>query len=182
MPRTETEMLWHVKGEFHNLRPCGSKSGVLKRGPCLWRQHQRPQRSPQAPLAKRACPDRNYGSWQTPFGVTWTLSNLSIYGQESNQTTLRLAKMNLAIRGIDAQIEFGDSFRNDQHPDLRADYILANPPFNISEWNGDQLREDKRWVHGTPPVGNANFAWASRSPASPPTFTTSFPTASWTRS
>ena len=87
------------------------------------------------------------------------LSNLSIYGQESNQTTLRLAKMNLAIRGIDAQIEFGDSFRNDQHPDLRADYILANPPFNISEWNGDQLREDKRWVHGTPPVGNANYAW-----------------------
>ena len=87
------------------------------------------------------------------------LSNLSIYGQESNQTTLRLAKMNLAIRGIDAQIEFGDSFRNDRHPDLRADYILANPPFNISEWNGDQLRDDKRWVHGTPPVGNANYAW-----------------------
>ena len=87
------------------------------------------------------------------------LSNLSVYGQESNLTTLRLAKMNLAIRGIDAQIEYGDSFRNDQHPDLRADYILANPPFNISEWNGDQLREDKRWVHGTPPVGNANFAW-----------------------
>ena len=87
------------------------------------------------------------------------LSNLSIYGQESNQTTLRLAKMNLAIRGIDAQIEFGDSFRNDRHPDLKADYILANPPFNISDWNGDQLREDKRWVHGTPPVGNANYAW-----------------------
>ena len=87
------------------------------------------------------------------------LSNLSIYGQESNQTTLRLAKMNLAIRGIDANIEFGDSFRNDRHPDLRADYILANPPFNISEWNGDQLRDDKRWVHGIPPVGNANFAW-----------------------
>ena len=87
------------------------------------------------------------------------LSNLSIYGQESNQTTLRLAKMNLAIRGIDAQIEFGDSFRNDQHPDLRADYILANPPFNISEWQGDQLRDDKRWIHGTPPVGNANYAW-----------------------
>ena len=87
------------------------------------------------------------------------LSNLSIYGQESNQTTLRLAKMNLAIRGIDAQIEFGDSFRNDRHPDLRADYILANPPFNISEWHGDQLRDDKRWIHGTPPVGNANYAW-----------------------
>ena len=71
-----------------------------------------------------------------------------------HRTTLRLAKMNLAIRGIDAQIEFGDSFRNDRHPDLRADYILANPPFNISEWNGDHLRDDKRWVHGIPPVEN----------------------------
>ena len=87
------------------------------------------------------------------------LSNLSIFGQESNQTTLRLAKMNLAIRGIDSNIEYGDSFRNDQHPDLKADYILANPPFNISEWNGDQLRDDKRWGYGAPPVGNANFAW-----------------------
>ena len=87
------------------------------------------------------------------------LSNLSIYGQESNQTTLRLAKMNLAIRGIDANIEFGDSFRNDRHPDLKADYILANPPFNVSDWNGERLREDRRWVHGVPPVGNANFAW-----------------------
>ena len=87
------------------------------------------------------------------------LSNLSILGQESNQTTLRLARMNLAIRSIDANIQYGDSFRNDQHPDLKADYILANPPFNISEWNGEQLRDDKRWVHGTPPVGNANFAW-----------------------
>ena len=71
-----------------------------------------------------------------------------------HRTTIRLAKMNLAIRGIDAQIEFGDSFRNDRHPDLRADYILANPPFNISEWNGDHLRDDKRWVHGIPPVEN----------------------------
>ena len=87
------------------------------------------------------------------------IRNLSIHGQESNQTTLRLAKMNLAIRGIDANIQFGDSFRNDRHPDLKADYILANPPFNISDWSGEQLREDKRWVHGTPPVGNANFAW-----------------------
>ena len=87
------------------------------------------------------------------------LRNLSIHGQESNQTTLRLAKMNLAIRGIDANIQFGDSFRNDQHPDLKADYILANPPFNISDWNGEQLRDDKRWAHGAPPVGNANFAW-----------------------
>ena len=71
------------------------------------------------------------------------LRNLSIHGQESNQTTLRLAKMNLAIRGIDANIQFGDSFRNDRHPDLKADYILANPPFNISDWSGEQLKEDK---------------------------------------
>lgn len=85
--------------------------------------------------------------------------DLSIYGQESNLTTWRLAKMNLAIRGIVGQIESGDSFRNDRHPDLKADYILANPPFNVSEWRGDQLRDDRRWVYGTPPVGNANFAW-----------------------
>ena len=86
-------------------------------------------------------------------------NNLSIYGQESNQTTWRMAKMNLAIRSIEGQIEPGDSFRNDRHPDLKADYILANPPFNVKEWQGDQLREDKRWVYGIPPVGNANFAW-----------------------
>ena len=87
------------------------------------------------------------------------LSNLSIYWQESNQTTLRLAKMNLAIRGIDAQIEFGDSFRNDRHPDLRADYILANLRSTSPSGTATQLREDKRWVHGIPPVGNANYAW-----------------------
>ena len=85
--------------------------------------------------------------------------DLSIYGQESNLTTWRLAKMNLAIRGIVGQIESGDSFRNDRHPDLKADYILANPPFNVSEWQGEQLRDDRRWAYGTPPVGNANFAW-----------------------
>ena len=86
-------------------------------------------------------------------------SQLSIYGQESNQTTWRLARMNLAIRGIEGQVEYGDSFRNDRHPDLKADYILANPPFNVKEWQGNQLRDDKRWVYGPPPVGNANFAW-----------------------
>ncbi len=83
----------------------------------------------------------------------------SIYGQESNYTTWRMAEMNLAIRGITGQIEFGDSFRNDRHPDLRADYILANPPFNVSDWGGEVLRDDKRWQYGVPPVGNANFAW-----------------------
>jgi type I restriction enzyme M protein len=88
------------------------------------------------------------------------LGDISIYGQESNYTTWRLAKMNLAIRGIDAQIAHGDTFHNDRHPDLKADYVLANPPFNISDWRGELLREDKRWVFGVPPVGNANFAWA----------------------
>lgn len=85
--------------------------------------------------------------------------DISVYGQESNHTTWRLARMNLAIRGIDGRIEDGDSFLNDRHPDLRADYVLANPPFNDSNWGGDQLRNDKRWVYGVPPVGNANFAW-----------------------
>jgi type I restriction enzyme M protein len=86
-------------------------------------------------------------------------SEISIYGQESNYTTWRLAKMNLALRGIDGQIAHGDTFHNDRHPDLKADFILANPPFNISDWGGDRLRDDKRWQFGKPPVGNANFAW-----------------------
>ncbi len=87
------------------------------------------------------------------------IGDISIYGQESNYTTWRLAKMNLAIRGIDAQIAHGDSFHNDQHPDLKADFVLANPPFNDSDWRGDLLRGDKRWTYGPPPAGNANFAW-----------------------
>ncbi len=87
------------------------------------------------------------------------IGQISIYGQESNYTTWRLAKMNLAIRGIDAQIAHGDTFHNHQHPDLKADYVLANPPFNDSDWRGDQLRDDKRWAYGPPPAGNANFAW-----------------------
>ncbi len=87
------------------------------------------------------------------------VGDLSIYGQESNQTTWRLCKMNLAIRGIDANIQWGDSFHNDLHKDLKAHYILANPPFNDSDWRGEQLREDVRWKFGVPPVGNANFAW-----------------------
>ena len=85
--------------------------------------------------------------------------DISIYGQESNHTTWRLAKMNLAIRGIEGQIAHGDSFRSDRHPDLKADFILANPPFNVSDWGGDQLTDDKRWRYGVPPRGNANFAW-----------------------
>lgn len=87
------------------------------------------------------------------------LGDISIYGQESNYTTWRLAKMNLAIRGIDAQIGHGDTFHHDAHPDLKADYVLANPPFNDSDWRGELLKDDKRWVYGVPPAGNANYAW-----------------------
>ena len=88
-----------------------------------------------------------------------TRAGISIYGQESNYTTWRLARMNLAIRGIEGQIAHGDSFHNDRHPDLKADYILANPPFNISDWGGDRLQDDQRWQYGIPPRRNANFAW-----------------------
>jgi len=89
------------------------------------------------------------------------IGDIAIYGQESNYTTWRLAKMNLAVRGIDADIRWNSegSFHKDELRDLRFDYILANPPFNISDWGGDKLREDGRWKFGIPPVGNANFAW-----------------------
>ena len=86
-------------------------------------------------------------------------ADISIYGQESNYTTWRLAKMNLAIRGIEGQIAHGDSFHNDRHPDLKADFILANPPFNVSDWGGERLTHDQRWQYGVPPKGNANFGW-----------------------
>jgi type I restriction enzyme M protein len=88
-------------------------------------------------------------------------TDISIYGQEFNDATWRLAKMNLAIRGIEANLgpERGDTFLNDFHKDLKADFILANPPFNMSYWGGEQLREDVRWAYGVPPAGNANFAW-----------------------
>ncbi|MBK6904914.1 MAG: SAM-dependent DNA methyltransferase, partial [Saprospirales bacterium] len=84
---------------------------------------------------------------------------ISIYGQESNPTTLRLCKMNLAIRGIAHNIQLGDTFAQDKHPGLKADFILANPPFNISDWGGEHLRNDARWQYGLPPTGNANYAW-----------------------
>ena len=90
------------------------------------------------------------------------IDNISIYGQESNQTTWRLAKMNLAIRGIDStQVKWNSegSFLNDAHKDLKADYIIANPPFNVSDWGGELLRSDGRWKYGVPPAGNANFGW-----------------------
>ena len=89
------------------------------------------------------------------------LGDIAIYGQESNYTTWRLCKMNLAVRGIDADIRWNSegTFHKNELPDLRADVILANPPFNISDWGGERLREDARWKYGIPPAGNANFAW-----------------------
>jgi type I restriction enzyme M protein len=89
------------------------------------------------------------------------IGDIRVYGQEMNNTTWRLAKMNMAVRGIDADIKWNNegSFHKDELPDLKADYILANPPFNISDWGGDRLREDVRWKYGVPPVGNANYAW-----------------------
>ena len=88
-------------------------------------------------------------------------NDIAVYGEELNDTTWRLGKMNLAIRGIEADLgpRWGDTFHDDLHPDLKADFILANPPFNISDWGGEQLRDDPRWKFGTPPPANANFAW-----------------------
>ncbi|MCK9150498.1 type I restriction-modification system subunit M [Methanobacterium alcaliphilum] len=87
------------------------------------------------------------------------LGDIAIYGQESNQTTWRLCKINLAIRGIDSNIQWGDSFTEDKHRDLKVDYILANPPFNSKDWKGELLEDDVRWKYGLPPKRNANFAW-----------------------
>ncbi len=89
------------------------------------------------------------------------IGDISVYGQESNPTTWKLAQMNLAIRGIEAHLgqQHGDSFKSDQHKDLKADYVLANPPFNDSDWGGENLQEDVRWQFGAPPKGNANFGW-----------------------
>lgn len=89
------------------------------------------------------------------------IGDIAIYGQEMNNTTWRLAKMNMAVRGIDADIRWNNegSFHKDEHRELKADYILANPPFNISDWGGERLREDVRWKYGLPPTGNANYGW-----------------------
>ncbi len=86
---------------------------------------------------------------------------IAVYGQEINHTTYRLAKMNLAVQGIDAEIAWNNegSFHRDAFPDLKADFILANPPFNISDWGGERLNDDARWTYGTPSAGNANYGW-----------------------
>lgn len=89
------------------------------------------------------------------------INDISVFGQESNPTTWKMAKMNLAIRGIDSNLGEipEDTFLNDQHPTMKADFIMANPPFNLTPWGADKLKEDQRWKYGMPPAGNANFAW-----------------------
>ncbi|WP_042707368.1 class I SAM-dependent DNA methyltransferase [Methanobrevibacter wolinii] len=89
------------------------------------------------------------------------IKNISVYGQESNPTTWKMAKMNLAIRGIEADLgeHQADTFLNDLHPTLKADYVLANPPFNLKKWGQEKIKDDVRWKYGIPPKGNANFAW-----------------------
>ncbi len=132
------EMLEPYRGRVYD--PCCGSSGMFVQSVEFIRAH--------------ATGNGNGG--KAPRG---TRTDISIYGQESNYTTWRLARMNLAIRGIEGQIAHGDSFHNDRHPDLKADFILANPPFNVSDWGADRLTDDKRWQYGRPPKGNANFAW-----------------------
>ncbi len=148
--RILVEMLEPYEGRVYD--PCCGSSGMFVQSMAFIDAHTSGMPSPGAsrhPLPK--------GEGLTGRGSA--REKISIYGQESNYTTWRMARMNLAIRGIEGQIAHGDSFHNDRHPDLKADYILANPPFNVSDWGGDRLRDDKRWEFGAPPAGNANFAW-----------------------
>ena len=154
--RLLVEMLQPYEGRVYD--PCCGSSGMFVQSIQFIQAH--------ATGNGNARPGRRSSGAQTAAAV-------SIYGQESNYTTWRMARMNLAIRGIEGQIAHGDSFHNDRHPDLRADYILANPPFNVSDWGGDRLQDDQRclWFlsrgrsnadrrrYGDPPRGNANFAW-----------------------
>ena len=137
------EILEPYRGRVYD--PCCGSSGMFVQSVEFIRAH--------------ATGNGNAGSGNGGKAPKGSRPDISIYGQDSNYTTWRLAKMNLAIRGIDGQIGHGDSFHNDRHPDLKADFILANPPFNISDWGGERLQGDKRWHYGAPPKGNANFAW-----------------------
>ena len=127
--RTLVEMIEPYKGRIYD--PCCGSGGMFVQSDKFVREHQ------------------------------GKIGDLSVYGEESNPTTWKLAKMNLAIRGIDNNLgsHQGDTFTNDLHKGERFDFILANPPFNVKNWNGDKLREDARWKYGVPPVGNANYAW-----------------------
>jgi len=128
------EMLGPLPGRIYD--PCCGSSGMLVRAMDV--------------IRARASDAGNAGT---------SAADITIFGQESNDATWRLAKMNLAIHGVDARIARGDTFHSDHHPDLLADVILAGPPFNDSDWGGERLKGDPRWAYGVPPAGNANFAW-----------------------
>ena len=142
--RLLVEMIEPFQGRVYD--PCCGSSGMFVQSVDFIRAHQTPNG------------DGDAGD-STAGPLVATRPDISIYGQESNYTTWRLAKMNLAIRGIDGRIKHGDTFHKNRHPDLKADYILANPPFNVSDWGAERLKEDQRWRFGVPPKGNANFAW-----------------------
>jgi len=146
------QMLEPYRGRVYD--PCCGSSGMFVQSVEFIRAHASGNGNLPA-----AVPAGRQGRQAAGKAQKGTRPDISIYGQESNYTTWRLAKMNLAIRGIDGQIKHGDTFHNDQHPDLKADFILANPPFNVSDWRGELLRDDKRWRYGAPPAGNANYAW-----------------------
>jgi type I restriction enzyme M protein len=141
-PRCIVKLLVEMLEPYHGrvYDPCCGSSGMFVQSVEFIRAHAKGQRTGGA----------------LPRGAKL---DISIFGQELNYTTWRLAKMNLAIRGIEGRIEQGDTLHNDRFPDLKADFVIANPPFNISDWGGERLRDDKRWAHGVPPAGNANFAW-----------------------
>ncbi len=135
------EMLAPYKGRVFD--PCCGSGGMFVQSVEFVKAHANGNANPPSPGLRRVGGD------------------ISIFGQESNPTTWRLARMNLAIRSIEGNLglEPADSFQRDLHKDLKADYILANPPFNMSDWGGDRLKEDSRWKFGVPPAGNANYAW-----------------------
>ena len=138
------EMIEPFKGRVYD--PCCGSSGMFVQSLKFIRAHRKSNGNGNADPDPDSLP-------------TTAPDPISIYGQESNHTTWRLAKMNLAIRGIEGQIAHGDTFHSDRHPDLKFDYILANPPFNVKDWGAERLKNDRRWQFGVPPEGNANFAW-----------------------
>ncbi len=147
------EMIEPYRGRVYD--PCCGSAGMFVQSVEFIRAHSTGNGNGER---KRAVAGARAGGPGTGNGGK-ARRDISIYGQESNYTTWRLARMNLAIRGIDGQIAHGDTFHDDRHADLKADFILANPPFNVSDWGGERLAGDKRWQYGTPPKGNANFAW-----------------------
>ena len=158
------EMLEPYSGRVYD--PCCGSGGMFVQAIKFVQAHSNGNGNLPAPRLRQA------GGNGVPNGVK---RDIAIYGQESNYTTFRLAKMNMAIRGIDAHIEWADTFLNDKHKDLKADYIIANPPFNDEDWGFSKVKEDVRWAFGTPPAGgprkqkdgstinvdggNANYAW-----------------------